>query len=100
MGVAGGSGQTAVAEQLLQFPDVTAPFVEQQIGRTVAQPMSAYNRNADDPARGRQAAIEGLVANGSSVPAWENQIAPRKFNGAASQTDSFEAFQKLRPLAK
>ena len=30
--ITGCSGQTAVAEQLLQFPDIAAAFVEQQIG--------------------------------------------------------------------
>jgi hypothetical protein len=100
VGVTGSSGQAPVAEQLLQFPDITAAFVEQQIGRAMPQAVGAHNSNSGGMTRGGKTAVEGLVADRAAIPARKHQFASGKFHGTPAQTHSFEPFEKDGPLAE
>ena len=55
MSVACCGGHTFVPEQRLQFAEVSALFVEQQIRRTVTQSVCGDDRNTGRAARGCQA---------------------------------------------
>ena len=94
------SSQAPVSKQLLQIPNVSAPLIEEQVGRTVPESMGGNDRHPSRPTGGGESPVERLIAEWPAVPTRKNQLAPRTFNGSPAQPHPFEALQKFRPFGQ
>ena len=56
--------------------------------------------NPGGMARGREAAVERLVADWAAIPAGKHEFAPGNFHGTPPKAHPFEAFEKNRPLVE
>lgn len=73
MGIAGGRGQLAVAEQLLDLAQRVLRIVKQERGRAVTQAVGGNHSHPRIYASRFQPGVEELIAHWSPTPPGENQ---------------------------
>lgn len=83
--VASCRGHAPMAEQLSKFTKVSALFVEMQVCGTTAKSVGRDDRYPSRPTRCCQTPIEGLIADGSPIALWEQQLTSCELNRSLSQ---------------